>query len=165
MLGSQSLALSEGSRDRWASRRLISDNITPLVPFVNRHLRPSGSHFRDRMPYLRHNLPIDAGCGGSIWSHFMSAVMADSEDGARLRQRFGDILGHEGLVTRLGAALGPNLAAGRKKVTRWFSGEREPPEEVWLLLRLLEQTPKVYWPEEWKRAVLREVKVGRPHKE
>lgn len=94
------------------------------------------------------------------WSH-MDAAM-DSQDGAELRRRFGELLGHDGLVTRLGEALGPNLAAGRKKVTRWFSGERAPPEEVWHLLEQLENTPKVHWAERWKNARLREVAVGRP---
>ena len=79
-----------------------------------------------------------------------------------LRRRFGDLLGHDGLVTRLGEALGPNLAAGRKKVTRWFSGEREPPEEIWHLLEALEAMDRVQWPERWKNARLRDVVVGRP---
>lgn len=92
----------------------------------------------------------------------MDTIMPDTTEGADLRQRFGDLLGHDGLVSRLAEALGPNLAAGRKNVTRWFSGEREPPEVLYRLLEVLEVTPRAYWPERWKVALLRDVKVGRP---
>ena len=126
------------------------------------NIRHSGSRSRDRYGTIIPQDAVDTGLQSNPFGPTMKIAMIDSQHGAKLRQRFGDILGHDGLVTRLGEALGPNLAAGRKKVTRWFNGDREPPEEIWHLLEVLEATPKVHWPERWKNAVLRQVKVGRP---
>lgn len=79
-----------------------------------------------------------------------------------IRARFAKLLGgEEGLETRVGAAVGPTVASGRRKAYKWFAGEHGP-EHLEVLVELLEACPKKLWPARWRDAAAMDVKVGRP---